>query len=59
MYFFTVGNDPDSSIERLLAHLAPVALYVTALVANDNSNHLSLTLTKQRNDNDVPSVLSF
>ncbi len=33
MYLFTVGNNPESSIERLLIHIAPVALYYISLVA--------------------------
>lgn len=33
MYFFFAGNSPESSIERLLMHLAPLAVLVIALKA--------------------------
>lgn len=31
LYLFTVGNSPESSFERLLVHIAPLALYAIAL----------------------------
>lgn len=31
MYFFTVGNGPESSIERLLIHIAPIVLFSLAV----------------------------
>ncbi len=34
MYIFTFGNNPESSIERLLIHLAPLALYYIASVTS-------------------------
>jgi len=40
LYIFTYGNAPDSSIERLLMHLAPIALFSIAL----NLKSLGLTI---------------
>ena len=37
MYMFTVGNNPESSIERLLVHVAPIAFYVIALTLGKSS----------------------
>lgn len=31
LYIFTLGNDPHSSFQRLLIHLAPLAIYYVAL----------------------------
>jgi hypothetical protein len=31
VYIFTSGNGPDSSIERLLVHIAPLAIYAVAV----------------------------
>ena len=31
MYLFTLGNNPESSIERLLMHIAPLAFYALAI----------------------------
>lgn len=35
IYIFTYGNEPSSSIERLLMHIAPLAFYAVALAARD------------------------
>ncbi len=35
LYFFTVGNSPESSFERLLVHIAPLALYTVAVYTNN------------------------
>jgi len=34
IYFFTAGNAPESSAQRLLVHVAPLALYTIALHLN-------------------------
>lgn len=31
LYLFTVGNNPESSVERLLMHIAPLGFYAVAL----------------------------
>ncbi len=36
IYIFTSGNSPESSIERLLIHIAPLALYSVAILFNNN-----------------------
>lgn len=32
MYLFTVGNNPESSVERLLMHIAPLAFFYLAIL---------------------------
>lgn len=34
IYIFTYGNEPSSSIERLLMHIAPLAFYTVAVALN-------------------------
>ena len=48
LYFFTVGNSPESSIERLLVHIAPLAMLYVAIAIKEvykkNENIISYSI---------------